>query len=317
MASLTTFDITLADLQQHVNPSLDLNGIQIGALFTLTSVVASAVRTTDTSLTLAPGLPLLGVNQLEGYRIYLNDVYSTAYNIIANSQPNANGSVVIRVQETLPAASGNWKVVCRHTRVDLSDVFAQDKIEDAVRYIKSQLSVDYSKMLRNITGQLLWAKDLGGYGGHDDLTIPLAFYAATNLAVFSNLQFDYSNRREDADLLVEGTDYTVTNDSEAKTSTLTLTAPPEVGTVIACDYAHTLDPMPKSLKSLALDAAKSRILQHFASVRSDITFDMIKELNEYIKEGLKIVPEFDEIELYQETRKRPRHGFGEIKLFRG
>jgi len=324
MVDLATYGITLADVRKYLNPTLDPNGIQVGNLFSLTSVDSTIARVDDRTLKVNTGLGSVGANQLQGYKIFINGNNATFYTIYTNSYANiSDNTVLIGVMDDLPDAGGDWSIVCRSTRVDLLDADAMNELTNAAREVDGLLRDDYSQMCREITGLLLWPREYMGYPGTGEKSFQLPFYKATNVRVWHGHMEDYSNRARDARQYESGTEYTLTHDDTLHTSTLTILAPLREGETVTVDFRHDLDPCPGSLLDWARMILLARVLRWQANIQVQTTqgasaLDLAKALRADVKEQIDNgVPELDTLNLYQETKLRPRTGIGNIDLLRG
>lgn len=321
MADLETLGITVNDARKKVNPSLDVNGIQLGNhLFSLTAQDSSVVRINIRQLNLNVGLGKLAVGQLEGYRIYLNSNFAVPYIILTNAETDDDDITRITVEQDLPIPNGNWDILCKHTRVSLSTEQTELEIRNGVRDAMNKLRPDYQKMLKRLTGFMLWPRDFIGNTGNavTNNAFQLPFYKATDVRVWLGPFYGYSYRHDDSKKLISGSDYNITHDDVLKTSTLILTQLPEENRPIAVDFVHTLDPVPQTLIDVALSIIEVRLMvRATAGVMSEQTFELLKMMREDADKILENgIYEFDSIELYDETKVKKSHGTGSIELHR-
>jgi hypothetical protein len=322
MSNLETFGITPNIIRRFMNPSFDINGVQIGNLFSLTGVGSVSARVNARVLRVdLSSLGSFGVEQLAGYRVYLNTNIVTHYDIYTNTASDANGLVDLYLTVDLPPSveAENWNIYCRTTRVDFQEDDVIEDIKLMVADVRCRLRNDYTRMLSYIAGQLLWPHDLY-YDADAPFAGPykLAFYKARNVQVWRGPFYEYAHRADDATLLKAGTHYTVTHDDEKKESYINLSYVPESGEEITVDYAHDLTPIPPSLVHMGCQNTVQHLLKRSANIRANMTYDMIKDLladiEQHIERG---VPEIDAIPLFTATKMRPRMGVGNIRALRG
>jgi hypothetical protein len=313
MANLETLDITVPELMRHLNPTLDPDGLQFGAIFSLTGLDPDEIRLNDSVVELTLSFQV-GMNQLQGYLLVINGNYNDILSVIANSESTAEGVVQLQVEGALPETAGDWSIICKHTRVDYTQEKSEKLIKRAVREMKSFIRPDYMDMMTQINGQMLWSPDQMNV---ESLVIQLPFYKASNVRVWKGVIYDYKYRLDEAVELTINTDFTVTHDDEEKISRVTLSETPADDTRLAIDYSHTLDPVPETLKEFAMDMAKIIVLHDTPNIRSNVTYEQIQlmrnDLNERMKQG---VYEFDSLFLYRETKRRRLPIHTDIKINR-
>lgn len=323
MANLETFGVTVAMLQRHMNPTLDPAGIQIGALFSLTGVDSTTARVANNtiSLTMPAGFAPVNANQLEGYKLYLNGNYGISYTIFGHSALNEANDFTgnFNLLESLPAASGDWDVVCQYMQSALTEAEALREITIAAGVVKSKLEPKYLGMIQRITGWLPFGnRELLGFTSGADITdIPMPFYRATKVRVWKNPEFEYEERRKDTLELAENVAFIVTHDDEALASTITFTAEPDEDDSLCVDFEHTLDPVPACLQEWTLGFAAINILTKNATINSAVDRGALQERRQLLLDDIATgVPQFDAISLYHPTKVQKRHGYGNIQLFR-
>lgn len=319
MSNVTTFGATVDSIRRYLNPTFDPTGIQLGPLFTLTDVDPNIARLLDHSVQLDLGsIGLLGANQLEGYRLIVNDNYAVPLGIIGSSESDQDGFVIINVDSNLPdiEVDVNWKIVCQTTRVDFIPTDVTAEIKSAASFIRSKLKGDYLKMLTQITGFLLYPRDFLGYNISDSLVVQLPFWKAQNVGVWSDPTYDYAYRLTGG-IPIKVADFSVAHDDTLQTSTITLGFTPGANAVIAVDFSHDLSPIPTTLDHAIHELVKARLIMRSASVRADHNIEMAKDIIASISDLVKNITEFDELELYRGTKRTNQDGYSTTRLMRG